>query len=85
MLDFRQCPIVAAVFHTPPFIMVSLNGSSEKIDGIDTRILGQLAKKFNFKLVYRTPRDKQGRGTIFDNGTVTGCIKMVKSENFPGI
>ncbi|KAG4073596.1 hypothetical protein HA402_000820 [Bradysia odoriphaga] len=78
--DFRQCPIIAAVFHTPPFIIVHSNGSDETVDGIDTRILGQMAKKFNFKLVYRTPRDKRGRGTIYTNGSVTGCIKMIVDQ-----
>ncbi|XP_037046524.1 glutamate receptor ionotropic, delta-2-like [Bradysia coprophila] len=80
MHDFRQCPIIAAVFHTPPFIIVYSNGSDETVDGIDTRILGQMAQKFNFKLVYRTPRDKRGRGTIYANGSVTGCIKMIVDQ-----
>lgn len=75
--DFRQCPIVAAVFHSPPSMIIYSKKIGVMYDGIDTRILEQLAKKFNFKLIYRTPSDKQDRGTIYSNGTITGCMKMV--------
>lgn len=75
--DFHQCPIVTAVFHTPPFLIIKSERIGFTYDGLDTRILEQLATKFNFKLIYRMPRDKQDRGTIYANGTTTGCIKMV--------
>lgn len=75
--DFRQCPIIAAVFNTPPFVIVKSEAMDFTFDGIDTRIFGHFAKKFNFKLIYRNPSDDQGRGTIFPNGTNSGCIKMV--------
>lgn len=74
--DFHQCPIVVAVFDTPPFIIIKSENIDDPYDGLDTQFLEQLAKKFNFKLIYRQPPDKQ-RGIIFHNGTVTGCIKMV--------
>lgn len=81
MKNFRQCPLIVAVFNTPPFIIITTekfgNITKTKYDGIDTRILEQLAKKFNFKLIYRQAPDKQNRGTIYPNGTTTGCIKMV--------
>lgn len=75
--DFRQCPVTVAIFDTPPFLIVRSDENGYTYDGIDTRILAHLAKKFNFKLIYRMPRDNQDRGTIYSNGTVTGCIKMV--------
>ncbi|KAJ6644639.1 Glutamate receptor ionotropic, delta-1 [Pseudolycoriella hygida] len=75
--DFAQCPIVVAVFHTPPFVIIESNSTGVTFDGMDTRILQHLAAKFNFKLIYRMPIDKTGRGTIYKNGTITGCIKMV--------
>ncbi len=75
--DFRQCPIVAAVFHTPPFMIINSDRNDVTFNGIDTRILQHLADKFNFKLIYRIPQDTKDRGEIYPNGTVTGCIKMV--------
>lgn len=77
MKDFRQCPVIAAVFHTPPFVIITSDSMQQKYEGIDTRILGQLAKKYNFKLIFRTPSDNLDRGTVWPNGTATGCIKMV--------
>lgn len=79
--DFRQCPITAAVFNTPPYIIINSDENHITYDGIDTQILHQLSTKFNFNLIYRMPADKQGRGAIYANGTVTGCIKMVRCES----
>lgn len=75
--DFHRCPIIVAVFHTPPFMIIKSDNTGDTYDGIDTQILKQLAKKLNFELIYRRPLDNQDRGTIFANGTVNGCIKMV--------
>lgn len=75
--DMRQCPIVAAVFNTPPFVIITSTENQITYDGVDTHVLAQLAKRLNFKLVYRMPPDKQGRGDIHSNGTVSGCIRMV--------
>lgn len=79
--NFRQCPVFAAVFHTPPLVIIKSqkigNSTLTAYDGIDTQILEQLAKKLNFNLIYRMPSDKENRGTIYPNGTLTGCIKMV--------
>lgn len=82
LINFNGCSITVATFPSEPFVIVK-NKSDEKtsnieIEGIDQRLLNQIAVNLNFTLRAVTPPDGQYRGVIYPNGTVTGSMNMVR-------
>lgn len=78
MKNFYKCPITVALFESPPFmILKSFDNGTIFTDGFDGIIFRVLSQRLNFTpVIYFVPRNEQ-RGEIFENGTMTGGIKLV--------
>lgn len=72
---FNNCPLNIATTSIEPFVIIrnASNGALE-FDGIDVVIVNEIAITLNL-----IPKYINGdRGTVFENGTATGGIKLVK-------
>ena len=72
MTNLFGCPLRAATFSNPPFMIIRELNSYVEVDGIDGILLRVLAEKMNFNVQLLLASD--GWGDIYDNGTSTGCF-----------
>lgn len=77
------CKLKVSTFPTAPFMMADHDENGDLIpDGIDGILLRVLAQRMNFTVDLLLVEDLWGK--IYDNGTVTGSVKLVveKQVNF---
>ncbi|CAO1346132.1 unnamed protein product [Diamesa hyperborea] len=77
------CKLKVSTFITKPFMMTKRDENGDTItDGIDGILLRVLAQRMNFTVDLLLDDDLWGQ--IYDNGTVTGAVKLVveKQANF---
>lgn len=73
--NFHKCPIYIAPIHKRPHVIIHNNSDSGiQIEGIEILIIQQIAKAYNFTIVYKVGLD---RDSLFMNGTATGNFKLV--------
>ena len=70
MTNLFGCPLLAASFSNPPFMIIRRLERSVQVDGIDGILMQVLARKMNFNVQLFIASD--GWGEIYDNGTTTG-------------
>lgn len=69
------CPLTVATVFSPPFMILSEDENGKLVpDGIDGTLLRFLSQRMNFSIDLQ---QFESQGTILDNGTVTGAMKMV--------
>lgn len=71
---FLDCPLYVGVFTMIPFVILN----DIEIHGIDITIVNQISSALHLIPKYVQAPDKKGRGVIFENGTATGAVKMVR-------
>lgn len=80
MLNMAGCPIYVATFQIEPYVIQHFNGTHSTFEGIDVKIVTEIAKEMNFKPEFILPNDGMGRGIVLENGTVTGALKLVSKS-----
>jgi hypothetical protein len=79
--DFHGCPLRASTFEYPPVTMemtTKENGTIEYKEGLEARLLQQMARRTNMSIVYRPPPpNDEYWGKDFGNGTWTGLLGEV--------
>lgn len=76
--NLHQCHIKVVTFNCPPMVMIHrMKNNSYDIAGIDGEILKGIAKILNFSIQIVNISDTIRWGTLEDNGTSTGAMKMV--------
>lgn len=78
MKNLYQCPITAAIFEIPPFVMIDEN-SFFGIRGFDGIFLHQLSQRMNFTFLKKTLQ-RRSWGFVSENGSSSGAIKMVMQK-----
>lgn len=78
--SLNNCPLKAATFHAPPFIMVKLeNNGSYVFEGIDFEILTIFTELLQFRTDFTVlPYSGLRWGAIYANGSSRGAIEVVK-------
>lgn len=71
---FHNCPLYISTFSTRPFIIIKKIDGKRHYDGIDVRILREIAKELYLIPVYKAPLDGKNRGSVVPPA---GAIKMV--------
>ncbi|CAO1310415.1 unnamed protein product [Diamesa serratosioi] len=69
------CKLKVSTLSTPPFMMTREENGETVPDGIDGTLLRVLSQRMNFSVELTFVDDLWGN--IYDNGTVTGAIKLV--------
>ncbi|XP_037932778.1 uncharacterized protein LOC119667547 [Teleopsis dalmanni] len=81
LLNLNNCTLRIALWHTPPYLSYFPNKTGmERIDHFEGELIKVIAKKLNFSLEFVVPPNDERRGLIFDNGTTTGAIKLLKTH-----
>lgn len=81
IVNLQGCPLIAAVWNTPPYFSYEeTENGVYKIDYFEADLLGALAEKLNFSLILIEPPNDEQRGKVLENGTITGAMKMVRSN-----
>lgn len=75
MLNMKKCPVVMSVVEIEPYVID--RGNDSELDGIDVKIVMEIAKHMNFTPKFIKPKDGQRRGVAYENGTVTGAMQQV--------
>lgn len=75
--NLNGCTVRVAVVQVEPYVITNYNETHSTFDGIDVRIVREVAKSMNFNPEFLIPKDGKARGIIYDNGTATGAVKMV--------
>lgn len=77
--NLNNCPLIVSTFSSEPFVIVKdeRNGDDIDVDGIDFWLLSRLAFDLNFRTRFVLSPDRQKRGRIYPNGTITGSMEMV--------
>ena len=76
--NLHNCPIKVVTFDCPPAMMMhKIDDNNYDLQGIDGKLLTQLAVDMNFKIQIVTVPNEDRRGTLDINGTSTGAMKMV--------
>lgn len=77
MKNMNGCTVHIAVVHVEPYVIKYLNGTQPIFDGIDVRIVNEVANEMNFNAEFMQPKDGRQRGIIYENRTATGALRMV--------
>lgn len=77
MQNLGGCKLRIAVIIFEPWVILNQVNNRLKFDGVDVKIIEEIAKKMNFTPEYILPKDGMERGVIFENGTATGAMGMV--------
>lgn len=72
--NFNQCPLIVAATQSSVYVIRTTSNDIDQYKGIDINIITQIAKKLNFRIVYKRT---EKHGDIFDNGTLTGSTQLV--------
>ena len=76
--NLNQCKIKVVTFNCPPMVMIrQKQDKSYDISGIDGELLKGIAKILNFTIQIVNISDTIRWGTLEENGTSTGAMKMV--------
>lgn len=75
--NFNRCPLFVAATRSSVYVIHNTLNGIDQYSGIDINIIEQISKTLNFRIVYK-PTDKHG--DVFDNGTLTGSIKLVRTH-----
>lgn len=76
--NLHECHIKVVTFNCPPMVMIHrMKNNSYDIAGIDGELLKGIAKILNFSIQIVNISDTIRWGTLEDNGTSTGAMKMV--------
>lgn len=76
--NLHGCPLSVATFHFPPFVLLSREDSGLiKLDGIDGVLITLIARTLNFTLDIVEITDDNLWGTLYENGSSSGTMKMV--------
>lgn len=76
--NLYNCPIKVVTFHFPPaMIMKKLDDDNYDLDGFEGNLLKQLAVDLNFTIQLVNVSEEVRWGSLNENGTSTGAIKMV--------
>lgn len=76
--NLHECHIKVVTFNCPPMVMIHRRANnSYDISGIDGELLKGIAKILNFTIQIVNISDTIRWGTLDDNGTSTGAMKMV--------
>ncbi|XP_055851519.1 uncharacterized protein LOC129915852 [Episyrphus balteatus] len=67
-----MCPLEMVVWEIPGFLSID---NQNEISGIEVRYLETLADIMNFTL--KAVFSPKARGTVFENGTITGAFKLI--------
>lgn len=76
-LKFNYCPLLVSTLSIPPFVFIPKANGSTTFTGLDVTIVNEIAKTLHLLPIYMLAPDKKNRGSIFQNGTATGAVKMV--------
>ena len=75
--DFKNCQLNVVAVETEPFLVVNRSTPELTVSGIEVFLLELLEERLNFTAKIVHPPNKEQRGLVYPNGTVTGAIKMV--------
>lgn len=75
--NLYKCPIIAATIDFYPYFMISGPNGTEQYSGLDFNVVRELASQLNFSLIIQIPANRNDRGYILENNTVTGVLGMV--------
>lgn len=76
--NFNKCPLRVTVNNIQPFAMHHItNNGNISFSGIEIVMIEQIAKTFNFSIIYKT--SLQDRGLMLENGTATGNLNLIKT------
>lgn len=76
--NLHNCPIKVVTFDCPPSMMMhKIDDNNYDLQGFDGELLKELSVALNFKIQVVTVPNEERWGTLDDNGTSTGAIKMV--------
>lgn len=81
LIKFPNCPLLISTFSLKPFVIVEKTENGTEIyRGLDVKIVSEISKTLNLNPIYMQSPDKTVRGLIFNNGTVTGAMGMVRKK-----
>lgn len=73
------CPVLVAMIDFYPYAMSkSTENGSVQYDGIDIRVSEELSNQLNFTRIIRYPANREDRGVVYANKTVSGALGMVR-------
>ena len=80
--NMHNCPLFLATYNAKPHIFVHKENLTDgnvriRVTGIDAIIMANIAASMNFTTIIYDATYIGGRGTIFENGTMTGIEEMV--------
>lgn len=75
--NFNRCPLFIAPTTSAVYVIRNTTNGIDQYSGIDINIIEQIAKTLNFQIVYKRT---EKHGDVFENGTMTGSIKMVRAN-----
>lgn len=76
MLNMKKCPVLVSVVEVEPYVIVR-EKNNYNLDGIDVKIMLEIAKHMNFTPKFIKPKVGRGRGVVYKNGTATGAMQQV--------
>lgn len=71
MLNMKKCPIYVSAVEVEPYVIVREKINYD-LDGIDVKIIWEIANHMNFTPKFIKTKDGQERGVVHKNGTATG-------------
>lgn len=75
--NMNECPVHVSVAEVEPYVMIHRDQENVKFGGVDVRIVKEIAMHMNFTPKFIVPRNGEGRGIIYPNGSATGAMKRV--------
>lgn len=79
MKNLYNCPLTVATYLIPPYMLFdSLPNGTVRMDGIDGVTFQAVANQMNFTPVVMIPPNLERRGIIYENGTMTGSMSLVR-------
>lgn len=80
--NLNNCSFYVAPAFIEPFVSYRRNSRlpdvESQFDGIDINIIKHISKALNFKIVFKRSEYGTGHGQIFENGTVTENLALVR-------
>lgn len=76
--NFNQCALRVGAIPSDFHVVRNISNGTHIYSGIDINIIKEISAKLNFQIIYECT---DLHGEVFENGTLTGSIKMVCINN----
>lgn len=80
--DFFQCPLIAAVFNAPPYMIVLNESGKIDVDGVDGNLLKTLSRELKFAINYEVVSEDIRWGELYANKSASGALEVVSNNQF---